>query len=88
MTTTNTNKIAWERDEAYSCELTARLGDYAAVIVPPEYGDDGRWGIQIFDEADEEAMEYGETAARTVGLPSKEAARLAAEALLRLMASA
>lgn len=82
-----TNKITWERDEAYSCELTAHLGDYAAVIVPPAY-DDGRWGIQIFDEADEEAMEYGEAATSTVGLPSKEAARMAGEALLRLIASA
>lgn len=62
----------WEKDEAYSGALTAhkhsRTADLAVVICPPdEVGNDG-WQIQVFDENDEEAMEYGETICR-VDLP-------------------
>ncbi len=66
------NKPIWERDESYSGALTARKeGRYASlavVICPPdEVGNDG-WQIQVFDEDNEEAMEYGETICR-VDLP-------------------
>lgn len=69
-----TSKINWVRDDGYSGEYTARLGDFAAVICPPDYADDGRWGIQIFNEADDNAMEYGEVYASVYGIPSEEGA--------------
>lgn len=38
----------WEKDEGYSCCKTARFGNIAVVICPPEYG--SGWGYQAFDE--------------------------------------
>lgn len=86
---TTTNEITWERDEAYSCEETARLGDYAAVIVPPEfYDEEGCWGYQVFDEADEGAMDNGEWFTAAHGLRSREAARRVAATILEELAGA
>lgn len=73
--------LDWTRDEAYSCEETAYLGDFAAVICPPDYTDNG-WGIQIFDEADDEAVECGETYTEIYNLPTAAAAKRVAEAIL------
>ena len=61
----------WERDEGYSGELTARKisrnANLAIVICPPDEPTSG-WEIQVFDEDNEEALEYGETICR-VDLP-------------------
>ena len=78
---------SWERDEGYSGALTARKHTRAntlAVVIcqPDEVGNDG-WQIQVFDEDNEEAMEYGETICR-VDLPrwiEEEDAVMTAEAL-------
>lgn len=79
-------KIIWARDDAYSCEYTARRGDFAAVIVPPEVtGEDG-WGYQIFDEADEDAMDHGEWYTEAHGITSRDAARRIAETILKELA--
>lgn len=78
----------WMRDEGYSCEETARRGDFAAVIAPPEYTDDGRYGIQIYDEADEEAIDAGEYYTMIDGLPGREAAKRVAAAILEELAAA
>lgn len=81
--------LDWTRDYGYSEEETARRGDFAAVIVPPEFLNDGpTWGIQIFDEADDEAMDYGETYMRVDNLPTAAAAKRVAEAILEEIASA
>lgn len=76
--------INWTRDEAYSGEETARLGDFAAVIIGPgtAYNDADAWEIQIYDEADDEAMSYGEEYTRVTGLPSEKAAKRVAETIL------
>lgn len=62
----------WERDEGYSGELTARKitrnASLAVVICPPDAAGNDGWEIQVFDEDNEEAMEYGETICR-VDLP-------------------
>lgn len=79
--------LDWTRDCGYCEEETARRGDFAAVICPPYYTDNG-WGIQIFDEADDEAMEYGETYMRVDNLPTAAAAKRVAEAILEEIASA
>ena len=71
----------WTRDDGYSGEETARRGDFAAVICPPEFTNDG-WGIQVFDEANEEALEYGETVATAGDFPTATAAKRIAEAIL------
>lgn len=73
--------LDWTRDYGYCEEETARRGDFAAVICPTYYTDNG-WGIQIFDEADDEAMEYGETYMRVDNLPTAAAAKRVAEAIL------
>lgn len=78
---------SWERDEGYGGALTARkytrANTLAVVICPPDQtGNDG-WQIQVFDEDNEEAMEYGETICR-VDLPrwiEEEDAVMTAEAL-------
>lgn len=72
----------WERDDGYAHEETGRLGDFAAVICPPEHGDDGRWSVQVFDEANDDAMEYGEVFAAAHGIPTRGAAVRVAEAYL------
>lgn len=73
--------INWARDEGYSCEKTAHLGDFAAVIIEPgtAYNDADAWEIQVYDEADEE---YWETYSRVTGLPSEKAAKRVAETIL------
>lgn len=83
------NEITWTRDDGYSGEYTARRGDFAAVIVPPEfYGEEGCWGYQIFDEADEGALDNGEWYTAAHGITSRDAARRIAEALLEELAAA
>lgn len=74
----------WKTDEAYSCEKTYRINDFVAVIIPPRsaYNDAETWGIQVYDEADEEAMEYGDHTAEASGLPSEMAARWVGEAMV------
>lgn len=71
----------WKRDDAYSCERTARIGDFAAVILEPgsgyNYAD--AWEIQVYDEASEN---WEETYARATGIPSKRAAKRIAETIL------
>lgn len=71
----------WTRDEGYCCEETARLGDFAAVIIPPDsaYNDASTWEIQLFDET---AEEYWETVTRVYGIPSNAGAKRVAEAIL------
>lgn len=75
----------WTRDEAYSCEETACLGDFAAVICPPDFTDNG-WGVQVFDEADDEAIECGETYNEIYNLPNADAAKAVAETILEKLA--
>lgn len=76
--------IIWTRDEGYSGEETARRGDFAAVIIGPgtTYNDADAWEIQIYDEADDEAMNYAETYTRVTGIPSEKAAKRVAETIL------
>lgn len=72
----------WHKDEGYSCCLTANKGDLAIVICPADRPGDP-WEIQVFDEANEEAMVYGQTLLR-VELPcwiEEEDAMRAAEQL-------
>ena len=84
---TNTKQI-WERDPGYSYEETTRRGDFAAVIVPPEYLDGTCWGYQIFDEADEAALDNGDWFTASHGLTDREAARRVAEVILEELAAA
>lgn len=71
-------KATWKADEGYSGCMTARKGDLAIVIAG---GDGTQACIQVFDEADEEAMAYGETVCRIDGIEDGEAARELAERL-------
>lgn len=64
----------WSRDDGYSGCWTKRGNDYAVVICPPEYNDDPDWALQIFDEADEQAVEYGEVFELIEHLESEEEA--------------
>lgn len=61
----------WEKDEGYCGCKTARFGEVAVVICPPEYG--MGWGYQAFDESDEEALMYGERMAEDYGFASEQA---------------
>lgn len=74
--------INWTRDDGYCCEETAHRGDFAAVIVPPDWTGNGWWGIQIFDEADDEAIERGEYWTYVEHLPTASAAKRIAETIL------
>lgn len=78
--------INWTRDDAYSGEKTARLSGYAAVICPPNFTNDGAWGIQIFDEEDDDAMAYGETHTMVENLPTEASAKRIAETILEELA--
>lgn len=61
--------VKWMKDEGYSWCETARFGDMAVVIVPPEFsGKD--WGYQAFDESNEVAMRYGECESEDYGFGS------------------
>lgn len=75
----------WMRDDGYSGEETAYLGDFAAVICPPDFTDNG-WGVQVFDEADDEAIECGETHTEIYNLPNADAAKAVAETILEKLA--
>lgn len=75
----------WTRDEAYSCEETAYLGDFAAVICPPDFTENG-WGVQVFDEGDDEAIECGATYTEIYSLPNADAAKAVAETILEKLA--
>lgn len=61
----------WILDEGYSGCKTARFGDIAVVICPPEQTGDDRWGYQAFDEADEKALSYGEYFESQIGFFSE-----------------
>lgn len=76
------SNLTWTRDDGYSGEETARRGDFAAVICPPYFDATGRWGYQIFDEADEDALECGKYYTDGYNLPSKDAAKRVAAAIL------
>ena len=80
--------LTWTRDEAYCCEETAHLGDFAAVIIPPNtaYNDAETWNIQIFDEGDDDAMMYGETFLRIEGPKTRGLTILLAETILKELA--
>ena len=82
--------IYWNRDEAYCCEETAHLGDFAAVIIPPDtaYNDAETWNIQIFDEGDDDAMECGETFLRIEGPKTRGLTILLAETILNKLDAA
>lgn len=60
----------WVKDDGYSGCKTARFGEVAVVICPPE-GPNGTWGYQAFDESDYEAIEFGETMAEGYGFASE-----------------
>lgn len=64
--------VKWEKDEGYSCCKTARFGEIAVVIVPPDWPSDG-WGYQAFDESDEDAMRCGERYSEDYGFASEQA---------------
>lgn len=70
----------WKKDDGYcGCE-TKRVGGYALVICEPShYGRRGYWGFQVFDEVDEEAVEYGDYIYAMEGAWSEEAAKKIAE---------
>lgn len=73
----------WKEDEGYSCEMAYRANDFVAVIIPPRsaYNDADTWEVQVYDEADEEAMEYGDHTADAHGLPTEAAAKMVGEAI-------
>lgn len=71
----------WMRDDGYSGEETARRGDFAAVICPPYYTENG-WGIQVFDEGNDEAIDEGRYYTIIENLPTAPAAKRIAEAIL------
>lgn len=71
----------WERDEGYSGSLTARKDVFAICIAGPEYTDDGTWMIQVYNEADENAMDYGDTVCEIENLPDEDTAKEVAERL-------
>lgn len=79
---TDKSNLTWYRDPGYSFEETARRGDFAAVICPPDFTDDGSWAYQIFDEADEDAMAHGRTTAEAYQIRSRDAAKRLAGILL------
>lgn len=58
-----TTMATWEKNDGYSACLTAYKGDLAVVIAEPATTGEG-WEIQVFDEADEDAMDRGETICR------------------------
>lgn len=74
-------KASWSRDEGYSGCKTARFGDIAVVICPPEEWADG-WGYQAFDESDERAMTYGEIYAENYGFESEDAVTAYVESVM------
>lgn len=51
--------VQWEADEGYSGNPTARVSNYAVVVMTPDDTGDGTWGYQVFDEEDDDAMRYG-----------------------------
>ena len=65
-------KAEWKKDEGYSGCKTARFGEIAVVLCPPDWNGEG-WGYQAFDESDEEAMMYGEIMAEDYGFASEQA---------------
>lgn len=58
----------WTRDDGYSGCKTARFGEVAVVLCPPEY--EGGWGYQAFDESDDDpeimSEDYGFASERAV----------------------
>lgn len=64
-------KADWSRDDGYCGCKTARFGELAVVICPPEFNDS--WGYQAFDESDEWAVEHGEIAYEDYDFISEEA---------------
>lgn len=64
-------KFEWKNDEGYCGCKTARFGELAVVICPPEYRN-GTWGYQAFDESDEEAIMYGEVEYEGYGFASEQ----------------
>lgn len=69
----------WKQDEGYSCCMTKRINEYALVICPPELPFTRSWGFQVFCEADDEAIEYGEYIFSMDGIWSEQAAMAIAE---------
>ena len=65
-------KAEWKKDAGYSWCKTARFGEIAVVICPPEFRYD-QWGYQAFDESDEEAVMYVEVYAEDYGFASEQA---------------
>ena len=63
-------KATWKEDMGYSGCKTARFGEIAVVICPPEFG--SGWGYQAFDESDYDAVCYGETVAEDYGFASEQ----------------
>lgn len=70
----------WSRDDGYSGCFTHRDGGLAFVISEPGDGfyDDG-YGIQVFDETDDDAMAYGELYDEAGPFASMEEAKSVAE---------
>lgn len=68
----------WHPNDGYSGCDTHYEGDIAYVICPPDFSDDG-WGVQVFDEADEDALDYGETMWEEYGFTSEQQAKEFAE---------
>lgn len=62
----------WIKDEGYSCCKTARFGNLAVVICPPDFTVDGKWGYQAFDEGNLRAIENGEIEYDDYGFESEQ----------------
>lgn len=69
----------WKEDEGYDLCKVARFGNLAVVIVGPYWTATHTWGFQVYDEADEEAMDYGEYTMTAEGFKSEAAAIAFAE---------
>lgn len=80
--TNASNYLGWKADEGYSGNLTTRCGDLAVVAYSDLTTEGIRYGFDVYDEADDEAMRYGRWEYRLFGIWSMDATIDIAEAWL------
>ena len=80
----NENKKAngWNVDYGYEGCLVKREGSHAVVVYKDLAIEGIRWGIQVFDEADERAMAFGRYEYNLFGVWSESAAIAIGEAYI------
>lgn len=76
------NYPGWKADEGYSGNLTTRCGDLAVVAYSDLTIEGVRYGFDVYDESDDEAMMYGRWEYRLFGIWSMDATIDIAEAWL------